>query len=299
MLSRLMRGLVREWRCRSWHGNDLRLRHTRRRLPWWGHRTWDSHQRQAFFSRASRLHRGHRAARASGKDPFRLDAIGSSWLRRSCRRSCARLKDELDWPCVLATRHATLIAPETKSIERVDEHLTLTDCGCTTATSSIMNDSSEVRNGTGRQSGSSAFALIGLGVSVVVVLVLGVLFGSDEASLFKALREPSMDRTILFTYRLPRVALAAIAGGGLAVVGAAFQALLRNPLAEPYVLGVSGGAAFGATVVIGVGVSTTSMLGALLLPLSAWAGGMLATFSSTRLLEGSSWFGWRASCSRV
>jgi len=46
--------------------------------------------------------------------------------------------------------------------------------------------------------------------------------------------------------RLPRVALAALAGAGQSAVGAAFQALLRNPLAEPYILGVLGGAALGA-----------------------------------------------------
>ncbi|HVY48318.1 MAG TPA: iron chelate uptake ABC transporter family permease subunit, partial [Minicystis sp.] len=79
---------------------------------------------------------------------------------------------------------------------------------------------------------------------LALVCALGVLFGTEPASLARALADPtSVDRTFLFVVRPPRVALAALAGGGLALVGAVFQALLRNPLAEPYVLGVSGGAA--------------------------------------------------------
>ena len=53
---------------------------------------------------------------------------------------------------------------------------------------------------------------------------------------------------ILFDYRLPRIALAIAVGAALAIAGAAFQALLRNPLADPYILGVSGGAALGAVL---------------------------------------------------
>ncbi len=113
--------------------------------------------------------------------------------------------------------------------------------------------------------------------AVLVVIVLGVLFGTDEASLAHALAGPGMDRTILFKFRLPRVALAVVAGGGLAVVGAAFQALLRNPLAEPYVLGVSGGAAVGATAAIAAGLSAATIVGAMLVPFSALLGGLLAT----------------------
>jgi iron complex transport system permease protein len=56
----------------------------------------------------------------------------------------------------------------------------------------------------------------------------------------------TMSRTILLRIRLPRVLLGALVGGSLAVGGVVFQSLLRNPLAEPFILGVSGGAAFGA-----------------------------------------------------
>ena len=55
---------------------------------------------------------------------------------------------------------------------------------------------------------------------------------------------------ILFQIRLPRILLAAAVGGSLATAGAAYQALLRNPLAEPYLLGVSNGAAVGTMVAL-------------------------------------------------
>ena len=65
----------------------------------------------------------------------------------------------------------------------------------------------------------------------------------------------AMTRTIVLELRLPRVALAMVAGGGLALSGAVFQALLRNPLAEPYILGVAGGAAVGAVAAVVFGLA--------------------------------------------
>jgi iron complex transport system permease protein len=69
--------------------------------------------------------------------------------------------------------------------------------------------------------------------------------------------------------------LAFLVGGSLAGVGVALQALLRNPLAEPFVLGISSGAAFGATLAMLLGVGNT-FLGVSTLPLWAFAGGLLA-----------------------
>ena len=112
---------------------------------------------------------------------------------------------------------------------------------------------------------------------LAVTLVASILLGTEPVSLGRAISGPGLDRTLLVDIRLPRVALAAIAGGGLAVVGAAFQALLRNPLAEPYVLGVSGGAAFGAAIAITLGLGTATALGAAFLPATALAGGLGAT----------------------
>jgi iron complex transport system permease protein len=107
---------------------------------------------------------------------------------------------------------------------------------------------------------------------------LAVLFGAEPVSPGRALADPqSLDRTILVEVRLPRVALAALSGGGLSVVGAAFQALLKNPLAEPFVLGVSGGAAFGATMAIALGVSVAGLVGTALVPAAALLGGLGAT----------------------
>lgn len=79
---------------------------------------------------------------------------------------------------------------------------------------------------------------------------------------------------ILVDLRLPRIALAIVVGGGLAVAGASYQALLRNPLAEPYVLGVSGGAAIGAIFAI-----IFFPLLAFGRPLLAFAGALAATFA--------------------
>jgi iron complex transport system permease protein len=118
---------------------------------------------------------------------------------------------------------------------------------------------------------------------VLLLVLLGAVFlavnlGAEPINLHRALTEPeSLDATILFAARLPRVALACLAGGSLAVVGVAFQALLRNPLADPYVLGVSGGAAAGATLALVAGTSAFSILGAALVPAAALGGGLLAT----------------------
>jgi iron complex transport system permease protein len=73
--------------------------------------------------------------------------------------------------------------------------------------------------------------------------------------------------------RLPRAVLAAMVGGSLAASGATFQALLRNPLAEPYILGISGGAAVGAVFAIAAGgaLATSGIVG-----MAALAGSILA-----------------------
>lgn len=114
--------------------------------------------------------------------------------------------------------------------------------------------------------------------ALLVALCVSLVFGTQPISIGTALSDPtSLDRTILIELRLPRVLLAAIAGGGLAAVGVAFQSVLRNPLAEPYVLGVSGGAALGATIAILLGLGGASALGQPLVPLVALASGMGST----------------------
>ena len=70
-------------------------------------------------------------------------------------------------------------------------------------------------------------------------------------------------RFIVWDLRVPRAVLAALVGGALAVCGAAFQALLRNPLASPYILGVSGGGSLGAVLAIVAGVPAAAFAGCL------------------------------------
>lgn len=86
--------------------------------------------------------------------------------------------------------------------------------------------------------------------AAVLAVCLAVTMG-EPISFSRALADAnSTDHAILFGARIPRVALGLVVGAGLATTGAAYQGLLRNPLAEPYVLGVSGGAALGATLAI-------------------------------------------------
>lgn len=83
--------------------------------------------------------------------------------------------------------------------------------------------------------------------------------------------------TILLSVRLPRIILAGIVGCGLAVVGASFQGLFRNPLADPHILGVSSGAALGATIAILSGISF--WIGSLgFIAICAFAGAVITVF---------------------
>ena len=83
---------------------------------------------------------------------------------------------------------------------------------------------------------------IGLLVLLAIVLTIAVLLGSEKLAFFEL---SDNQRTILFDVRLPRVLLGGAVGASLALAGASLQSLLRNPLAEPYLLGVSNGAALG------------------------------------------------------
>jgi iron complex transport system permease protein len=94
-----------------------------------------------------------------------------------------------------------------------------------------------------------ALPLLGLGLAVVVFLCLGI--GTTSIDLAAALKPTP----VVTAVRLPRVVLAALAGAGLAAAGVAFQGILRNPLADPYIVGVSGGAALGGVVALVLGVA--------------------------------------------
>jgi iron complex transport system permease protein len=100
-----------------------------------------------------------------------------------------------------------------------------------------------------------ALRLALLAVAVLASIILGVRVGAvplttrEVVDGVRGVGDPTTV-SIVQKLRLPRAILAALVGGSLAASGAAFQALLRNPLAEPFILGVSGGAAVGAAMAI-------------------------------------------------
>jgi iron complex transport system permease protein len=122
-----------------------------------------------------------------------------------------------------------------------------------------------------------------LGLLLILVILVSITLGSVKVPPFRSIRilfqsilglkgaGSETERTIIVSLRLPRAILAGFVGAGLSVSGVTFQALLRNPLADPYILGVSSGAAVGAIVAILLGLSTSS-LG---LPLASFLGALL------------------------
>ncbi len=92
---------------------------------------------------------------------------------------------------------------------------------------------------------------------------------------------PAADAVILFQLRLPRVLLAAVVGAGLATAGTVFQALFRNPMADPAIIGVSSGAALGAIAVILAGWGAA--LGGSAVAAAAFAGALLTAILVYRL----------------
>ena len=98
--------------------------------------------------------------------------------------------------------------------------------------------------------------LLSLAVFLVCFAMLP-LIGAVKVDYGRAWEGLEPDRQILATLRFPRVALALLAGGALALSGLLFQALLREALADPYTLGVSAGASLGAVIAISLGWHTT------------------------------------------
>ena len=115
-----------------------------------------------------------------------------------------------------------------------------------------------------------AAAFVGLGVGPSALSpseVAAVLLGGDASA---------ATADIVLRVRLPRILLAGLVGASLAVSGVLFQALLRNPLADPYILGVSGGAALGGIAVLSLGGAFG--LGHTAVPPAAFAGAVATTF---------------------
>ena len=142
----------------------------------------------------------------------------------------------------------------------------------------------------GLRTGAWAVGLIVLlGASVIVAVTIGPaglapsdVFASIAAHL--GIGEPTLSPLrdgIVWELRMPRVLTAAAVGAGLALCGAVMQALTRNPLADPYLLGLSSGASVGAVIVIVLGVG-------LLLPFAAFAGALVALVATLALAAGAS-----------
>ena len=116
-------------------------------------------------------------------------------------------------------------------------------------------------------------------VSMIFFSLLAITFGSYGLSIVDFLLGKTSDiqNTVLTEIRLPRVILSGLAGASLGISGAALQGLFRNPLADPGLIGVSAGAALGATLVIVLGGDIFSQysLGVFFIPLAAIAGSSL------------------------
>jgi iron complex transport system permease protein len=109
-----------------------------------------------------------------------------------------------------------------------------------------------------------------VGLSEILRIVVHMAWGTHDQVV-----DSDATATILLHVRLPRVFLGFLVGCSLASVGVALQALLRNPLADPYVLGVSSGAALGVSIAVLFGVGTT-MLAVSALPLCGLGGSLIA-----------------------
>lgn len=116
---------------------------------------------------------------------------------------------------------------------------------------------------------STGLGFIRISPSEVVRVIAAKLTG--DATLASGL-DPVFSY-VVFDVRLPRILAAVGVGAGLAICGVLFQGLLLNPLADPYTLGISSGAAFGASVAL---LASTTLLGHLPVPLFAFAGAMAA-----------------------
>ncbi len=125
----------------------------------------------------------------------------------------------------------------------------------------------------------SSVAYIVSAATLLVVAWLGVSIGSVQIPI-STLWNTGADATatnILWKIRMPRVILAGLVGASLAIAGAAFQGLLKNPLADPYTLGVSSGASVGAVMTLFFGISIP-VLGIYTLPVFSMVGAGLTMF---------------------
>ncbi len=142
----------------------------------------------------------------------------------------------------------------------------------------------------------SIVVILALAVALVLCVIMATSLGavaiatSDVAKILLA-RLPGLSPTrtwsdqaeaIILQIRLPRVVTAAVVGSALAAAGAVFQGLLRNPMADPYIIGTSGGAALGATIALILPIQVV-WYGFTLVPLAAFAGALIAVLIVYRI----------------
>lgn len=124
---------------------------------------------------------------------------------------------------------------------------------------------------------------------LIAAVIAGVTIGTVSipvSTLWNRQADPAMSN-ILWNIRMPRVVLAGLVGASLAIAGAAFQGLLKNPLADPYTLGVSSGASVGAVITLFFGISIP-FLGIYTLPVFSMVGAfitMLAVIGFAKLVD--------------
>lgn len=131
-------------------------------------------------------------------------------------------------------------------------------------------------------------------LALAIIIVLSVSIGQADVSFLKAAniiasKIPYLknftdlsdvrdsQQVIILNVRLPRILLAALTGMALAAVGTTFQGLLKNPMADPYIIGVSSGSALGAALAIVSGISLS--IGYFMLPLAAFLGALISIFT--------------------
>lgn len=123
--------------------------------------------------------------------------------------------------------------------------------------------------------------LVALTIAVFIAFAISISVGELSISIFDIpeifkMGDTSMEYTILKKIRLPRIFLGFAVGGALSLAGAILQGIYRNPLVEPYTLGISGGAALGVTVAIVFGLTVS--ISAMVLPISGFLGSLLIIF---------------------
>jgi iron complex transport system permease protein len=139
-----------------------------------------------------------------------------------------------------------------------------------------------------KQRGNRGALLVALAFTMLLVLAASVRYGAIDfsvpaivqalASLLPGHAAPTLDQRIFLELRLPRAVLCLLVGASLGVGGALMQALFRNPIVEPGLVGTSSGAAFGSALFFVLGGALNLGAGLWSLPLAACLGGVLSTY---------------------